>query len=270
MIAMPSLFLSHGTPTLATESHPVTAFWRQCGLRLGRPRAVLVISAHWQTVGLRITTAEPPTTLADFYGFPPELYTLRYAAPGAPDLVSRIADLLKAKNWALTADPARGLDHGVWVPLWHLYPAADIPVAQLSLPQGLGPESLFALGQVLGPLRAEGVLILGSGGASHNLRALGEQTPDGAPPLWVSDFTAWLTQALILGHIADLWDYRRKAPYAVRNHPTDEHLLPLFVALGAAAPGNLVRHEFAGALYGSLAMDSYSFDGQDPRLSAPP
>jgi len=258
---MPSVFLSHGTPMLAVEWGPVSAFWRHYGTELGRPRAILVISAHWQSSNLCITTANAPATLADFYGFPPELYTLRYAAPGAPELVARITDLLTQAPLAINIkqDGERGLDHGAWVPLWHLYPTADIPVAQISLPHGWGPQHLFSLGQALQPLRDEGVLILASGGATHNLRALGEHNPDGGPPTWAHAFTQWLAEGLAEGRITDLLDYRQKAPYAVRNHPTEEHLLPLFVALGAATPGRIVRREFAGYLYGALAMDTYTF-----------
>ncbi len=257
MSTLPSLFLSHGAPLLATESHPITRLWRDWGARIGRPQAILVVSAHWETSGLRLTSAARPATIHDFFGFPEPLYALRYEAPGAPDWAQRLSRHLAHQGFAIELDPERGWDHGVWVPLLHFYPAADIPVLALSLPRGAKPEWLFALGQAL---RTEGLLIIGSGGATHNLRALGASGPDGGPPPWARAFQEWLHEALVNRRLSDLWDYRHKAPYATQNHPSEEHLLPLFVALGAAGQDGQAHRECAGFLYGSLAMDSYSFD----------
>ena len=260
MATLPSLFLSHGAPLLATESHPVTRFWRDWAARIDRPQTILVVSAHWEASGLRIASAARPTTIHDFYGFPEPLYSLRYKAPGAPEWARHLSEHLAHDGFTSELDPERGWDHGVWVPLLHMYPAADIPVLALSLPRGAGPQRLFALGQALKPLRAEGLLIMGSGGATHNLRALGATGPEGGPPRWARAFQDWLHEALVDRRLSDLWDYRNKAPYAAQNHPSEEHLLPLFVALGAAGEDARAHRECTGFLYGSLAMDSYSFD----------
>lgn len=259
MATLPSIFLSHGAPLLAIEPHPITSFWRAWGLRIGRPKVILVVSAHWEAPGLRITSALRPATIHDFYGFPEPLYRLRYDAPGAPDWAARLSRHLAQNGFRVELEPERGWDHGVWMPLLHLYPTADIPVLALSLPKGVGPPQLLALGQALQALRAEGVLIIGSGGATHNLGALGMTGPDDGPPPWALAFQDWLHEALVNRRLSDLWDYRKKAPYAARNHPSEEHLLPLFVALGAASEHAPVRREYAGFLYGSLGMDSYSF-----------
>lgn len=259
MATLPSIFLSHGAPLLAVESNPITTFWRAWAARIGRPQAILVVSAHWEASGLRLTSAPRPATVHDFFGFPEPLYRLHYDAPGAPDWAARLQRHLAEHNISAELEPERGWDHGVWVPLLHMYPEADIPVLALSLPRGAGAAQLFAVGEALRTLRAEGLLIMGSGGATHNLRTLGATGPDGGPPPWALAFQDWLYEALINRRLSDLWDYRQKAPYATRNHPSEEHLLPLFVALGATYEHELVHREYAGFVYGSFAMDSYSF-----------
>lgn len=261
MTMMPSLFLSHGAPLMAIEEGPATYFWREYGAALGRPTAILVISAHWQTAGLRVTASERPALLYDFYGFPPALYTLRYDVAGAPALAMRVIHLLKQADIAATPDRERGLDHGVWVPLRHMYPAADIPVVQLSLPRGESTSYHYALGQALRPLRSEGVLILASGSATHNLGEL-DFSENARPPLWAQAFREWLLKALEDEQPHDILNYRTEAPYATRNHPTEEHLLPLFVALGAKQSSDRLHTVFADYSYGSLAMDAYAFHEQ--------
>ena len=199
--------------------------------------------------------AAQPRTIHDFAGFPRELYEIRYPAPGAPELAQRIVALLADAGLAAATDARWGLDHGAWVPLALMYPQADIPVVQLALQPALGPRHHFELGRALAPLREEGVLILGSGGATHNLRELG--APDTPPPPWARGFSDWLEQTVGVGDDAALLDYRARAPQAARNHPSEEHLLPLFVAAGAGGRGRRVH---TSTTYGSLMMDFYRFD----------
>lgn len=256
----PVLFVSHGAPSLALEENPARDFLAQLGRDLGRPSSILAVSAHWASPEPRLSAAPWPETWHDFYGFPPELYRLTYPAPGAPQLANRAASLLRAAGFPAQEDSERGLDHGAWVPLSLMYPQADIPVAQLSLQPALGPHHHFRLGTALRPLRDEGVLILASGGATHNLSKFGKQGLKAPVPEWVTQFSDWLAAALGEGRFADLLDYRAKAPHAARNHPTEEHLLPLLLACGAAAPdsrGSRLHHSYA---YGALAMDAYLFE----------
>jgi 4,5-DOPA dioxygenase extradiol len=255
----PALFVSHGAPTLPFE--PVAAREFLCGLGglISRPKAILAVSAHWDTAVPTVSAAERPETIHDFSGFPPELYRLRYEAPGAPALAQRVAALLGRAGLAVEIAADRGLDHGAWVPLMLAYPDADIPVAQLSIQSGRGPAWHWKLGEALQPLREEGVLILASGSATHNLREFGRHVRDAAPLGYVAAFNEWLAAALTGGQRDDLLDYRSRAPDAARNHPTDEHLLPLFVAAGAGSTGRGERLH-ASYTYGALAMDAYRFD----------
>jgi 4,5-DOPA dioxygenase extradiol len=198
-----------------------------------------------------------PQTIHDFSGFPRALYQLAYPAPGAPELAQRAVGLLAQAGIDAALDNSWGLDHGAWVPLMLMYPAADIPVLQIALQPQRGPDHHFELGRALAPLRDEGVLILGSGGATHNLRELG--APDSPPPAWAVEFSAWLNDTITAGQTDALLNYRRLAPHAARNHPTEEHLLPLFVAAGAASTGR-GRQVHTSTTYGSLMMDAYAFD----------
>ena len=256
----PAIFVSHGSPTLPLERGEAVDFLRQLGPSLGRPEAILVVSAHWDTAQPAVSAAEKPETIYDFYGFPPELYRLRYPAPGAPKLAERVASLLEEKGLRTDIDPARGLDHGAWTPLFHMYPKADIPVAQFSIQSRLGPAHHVRLGEALQPLREEGVLIFASGGATHNLRELRHQRGNPVPQPWVVEFNEWLAQAVLSRRSDDLVGYREKAPYAVRNHPTDEHLIPLFVALGAGGPGAATQRLHSSISSGVISMDAYRFD----------
>lgn len=260
MKRQPAIFVSHGSPTLPLERGPAVDFLRSLGDQLGRPKAVLVASAHWDTETPEVSAAEQPETIHDFYGFPPELYRLRYPAPGAPQLARRAAELLKAHGLPADLDPGRGLDHGAWTSLYHMYPEADIPVAQISIQSRLGPAHHVRLGEALRPLRDEGVLIMGSGGATHNLRELSTQRGNPVPQPWVSEFNEWLAEAILAGRRDDLVGYRGKAPHAVRNHPTDEHLIPLFVALGAGTSGASAERLHTSISSGVISMDAYRFD----------
>jgi len=256
----PAIFVSHGAPTLALEPGPTRGFLAGLGTVLPRPRAILVLSAHWETAAPAVSTAEHPETIHDFHGFPPALYEMRYPAPGAPQLAQRVRALLGGAGMAVDGVPDRGLDHGAWVPLMLMYPQADIPVTQLSVQTALGPAHHLRLGGALRPLRDEGVLILGSGSVTHNLREFGRHDDAGAPPDWVGGFNDWLVEHLAAGDRKPLLDYRRQAPHAARNHPTEEHLLPLFAALGAATPGVAPQRIHAGYTYGVIGMDAWRFD----------
>ena len=256
----PALFVSHGSPTLPLEQGAATDFLRQLGPSLGRPKAILVVSAHWDTAQPAVSAAGHPETIYDFYGFPPELYRLRYPAPGAPGLAKRAAGLLADAGLQPQVDPQRGLDHGAWTSLMLMYPKADIPVTQLSIQSHLGPAHHVRLGEALRPLRDEGVLIFTSGGATHNLRELSYQRGNPVPQPWVLEFSEWLADAVLAGRREDLVGYREKAPHAVRNHPTDEHLIPLFVALGASGPGAAAQRLHSSISSSVISMDAYRFD----------
>lgn len=260
MTALPTLFVSHGAPTLAVEDGPARRFLAGWGAHSDVPNAILVVSAHWEcNGGPAVGTTEQPSTLHDFGGFPRELYEIQYAAPGAPSVAAQTIELLRDAGYEVTSDNVRGLDHGAWVPLRLMYPDADIPVFQVSLIQGAGPAEHYRLGNALQALRAQGVLIMGSGSLTHNLYEFGGHGLNDAAPHWVVDFTNWIAEALAAGRVSTLMDYRRRAPYAERNHPTEEHLLPLFVALGAAGEQAVATHLHSSHTYGILAMDVYSF-----------
>lgn len=252
MSSFPAVFVSHGAPDLPLSPSPAREFLKGLGAKLGKPEAILMISAHWNTQKPIVSAAPQPRTIHDFGGFPGALYQMEYPAPGAPDLAKRVAILLGAD-----LHPSRGLDHGAWVPLILMYPEAEIPVTQLSIQPHRNPEYHFQLGRAIAPLRDEGVLILASGSATHNLWELGH--PSGAnPPIWAGEFAHWLEEAVVTGKTEDLLNYRRLAPFAQQNHPTEEHLLPLFVALGAGggSNGNVLHNSFT---YTSLSMGVYRF-----------
>jgi 4,5-DOPA dioxygenase extradiol len=221
---------------------------------------VLIASAHWETTDPTASTAVRPETIHDFGGFPRALYEIQYPAPGAPDLASEAARLLTDSGLEAGTDPRRGLDHGAWVPMMLLYPEADIPVAQLSIQPHRDPAHHRRVGEALRPLRDQGVLILGSGSFTHNLRELRRIGAETETPDWVVRFVDWMARATEENHVDDLLHYRDRAPEARRNHPTDEHLLPLFVASGAGDPGRGGRHVHSSNTYGSLAMDAFAFD----------
>jgi 4,5-DOPA dioxygenase extradiol len=255
---LPAIFVSHGAPTLP-EAVAARDFLRGLGGMFPAPQAILAVSAHWETEAPTVSAADRPDTLHDFYGFPEELYRLHYPAPGAPALAQRVVELLDRAGQATEISADRGLDHGAWVPLMLAYPDADIPVTQLSIQSVRGPAWHWTLGEALRPLREESVLVLASGSATHNLREFGRHARDAAPLGYAVAFNEWLAAAVADGRRADLLAYRSRAPDAVRNHPTEEHLLPLFVAAGAGRTGRGERLH-ASYTYGALAMDVYRFD----------
>lgn len=260
----PAIFLSHGAPTLPLDDVAARHFLSALGPRIdaayGRPSAILMASAHWETESPLVSAPAANTTIHDFRGFPAALYDMRYPAPPAPDIAAAATSLLRTAGIRATIDLERGLDHGAWVPLMLMYPQADIPVAQLSIQTHLGPEHHLRLGQALAALRDEGVLVLGSGAFTHNLmelRGFRGRSPE-AEPHWVRDFATWTDSALRAGRVDDLLAYRRLNPNGARNHPTEEHLLPLFVAMGAGG-GGAADHLHASVTHAVLRMDVYGF-----------
>jgi 4,5-DOPA dioxygenase extradiol len=246
---------------LALQESPARRFLQQLGRTLPRPQAILVVSAHWETAGgPAVSLARQPETLHDFGGFPRALFEMQYPAPGAPDAAGRAAALLEAAGIPVARSDTRGLDHGAWVPLRLMYPEADIPVAQLSIVRGASPAQHEQIGRALASLREEGVLILASGSLTHNLYEFRGQGVDAPVPDWVSEFGAWMKARLEADDRAALLDYRRAAPWAAENHPTDEHLLPLFVALGAAGAAAHASQLHSSFEHGVLAMDAYGFN----------
>ncbi|HXD36401.1 MAG TPA: class III extradiol ring-cleavage dioxygenase [Rhodanobacter sp.] len=260
MTALPSLYISHGSPMTALQPGLTGTRLAELSAKLPRPAAIVMASAHWLSRQAQVGNAAAPATIHDFGGFPEALYQLRYPAPGNPVLAGRVARLLDDAGLQPTLDPGRGLDHGAWVPLRLLYPAADIPVVPVSIQPALGPLHQYALGRALAPLREEGVLVIGSGSITHNLHDLVAGYSDERQAPYVQPFITWIEQKLAAGDIEALFDYRRQAPFAERAHPTDEHLLPLFVALGAAGAQAHAQRIDAGIDMGLLAMDIYRFD----------
>jgi 4,5-DOPA dioxygenase extradiol len=259
---MPTLFVSHGSPMMAIEDSAARRFLSGLGARLPRPRAVVVLSAHHDDAVATVTAVERPDTIHDFGGFPRALYELRYAAPGAPSLAAQIATRLTAASVPAELDRRRGLDHGAWIPLSLMYPLADVPVLQVSIDSAQTPAYHFALGRALRPLRDEGVLVIGSGGATHNLRLYfhaADRNDASPPPEWVEAFNEWVAGAVEARRFDDLLSYGARAPYARQNHPTPEHFLPLFATLGAAFDDEQGRRIHASYDRGLLSLDAYSF-----------
>ncbi|MEY4270047.1 MAG: hypothetical protein RLZZ58_1263 [Pseudomonadota bacterium] len=254
------IFVSHGAPTLPFEDVAARHFLRGLAATMPRPRAILAVSAHWETRVPTVNSVAFNTTIHDFSGFPAALYQLTYPAPGDPALAARVVELVGDAGLAASTDGVRGLDHGAWVPLMLAWPEADIPVVQLSVQSQLGPGHHLELGRALAPLAHEDVLILGSGSFTHDLSSWRGQN-GAAEPDWVTGFAEWMDAALTEGRTCDLLAYRRLAPHAVRNHPTEEHLLPLYVTLGAAGPDLTATRLHASNTYGVLRMDAYTFGG---------
>ena len=259
MSRLPTLFISHGSPMHALDAGAAGATWRRLGAQLPRPQAILIASAHWETTRPLLTGAPRPATIHDFSGFPEPLYQIRYPAPGAPELARRAQALLAAAGLEATLDPERGLDHGAWSPLLHMYPAADIPVVQVSIQPALGAAHHLALGRALAPLAEEGVLVIGSGHMTHNLREWMRGEFATAPATYVQEFRDWVDARIRARDFDALTAYRAKAPHAGRAHPTEEHFLPLFVALGAAAASAQAERLLDTIEGGVLAMDAYLF-----------
>ena len=249
----PALFISHGAPTLAGEHDGFATELARWGQALGRPRAAVVVSAHWVAGAARTGVERQAELMYDFGGFPDELYTIKYAAPGWPELAARVRELTGA-----TAEADRPLDHGVWVPMLKMYPQADVPIVQVALPLATGPAGWIALGRALAPLRQDGVAIIGSGGAVHNLRRLAWGGRGPIAP-WAAAFDQWIVDTVGRRDLAALGRVLEDVPSLHDAHPTVEHLAPLLVAAGAAAVGDALppaTFPIAGWVLGSLSMRS--------------
>lgn len=268
-MTLPSLFVSHGSPTVLIDGDPARSAWGALAASLPRPRAVVVMSPHWLTTGPRVASVTRHRTLHDFAGFPPALYAFDYPAPGEPALAEAVGERLVAAGLPAEVVHREDIDHGAWVPLLSMYPGADVPVVQMAVQPRLGPGHHYALGAALSGLRDEEILVLGSGALTHNLREVQMQSRTAPVPPWVSELARWLDDRLRAGDAAALLDYRRLAPHAERNHPTEEHLLPLFFALGAAGPRARADRVHAGFAYGAVAMHAYRFDPEGLTTGTP-
>jgi len=253
----PALFVSHGSPMTALDQGPFAEALRRFAEGV-QPRALAVVSAHWESHGgIFVTASNRPETIHDFGGFPRALHELTYPAPGAPDLARAIVDRLSAAGYAASAHPTRGLDHGAWVPLHLAWPQAHLPTVQISLPRELGPKALLALGHALAPLREQGVLLVGTGGLVHNLGAI--DWNEGAPPdARAKAFDDWFAAGLAKLDVEALCDYRARAPEVALAVPTPEHLHPVFVVLGARLPGDAIETVFEGFQHGTLSLRSFA------------
>jgi 4,5-DOPA dioxygenase extradiol len=225
------------------------------GRQLPGIKAVLVVSPHWQTKDAKVMTTVVPETVHDFGGFPSSLYALRYPAAGQPEIAVEAAHLLDAAGFPTSCDDRRGLDHGAWVPLYHLLPKADVAVFQVSMPVNLNPQSAVKFGQALAPLREQGVLIMTSGSMTHNLYEF--RHSESEPQAYAEEFANWVKAAVLAGAVNPIIQYRTEAPHAERAHPTEEHFLPLLVALGAQGDGDTPQLIDGGITHGVLSMDSY-------------
>ncbi|MGZ5185817.1 MAG: dioxygenase family protein [Caldimonas sp.] len=276
---LPPVFVSHGSPMIALEPGEAGAFMKRLGPAIdaafGRPKAIVSISAHTAARAPVVLAAPRHEAIYDFGGFDPKLFTLRYDAPGDPALAARVLGLLQAQGIAARSVPEGGLDHGAWTALRYLYPAADIPVVPLAFVPSDSPARQFALGEALAPLAAEGVLVLGSGSITHNLRRVfsgGGLHPDKAQPE-ISEsaaFRRWIAERSAARDWDALFDYRARAPHAVDMHPTDEHLLPWFVAAGAGGRAAPALRVHDSATMGSLGMDAYAFGPNASQLLEAP
>jgi 4,5-DOPA dioxygenase extradiol len=256
---LPALFISHGSPRLIIDDSPSRDFLKSYGRKFGKPRAIVIATAHFGTSRPAVSGDERPGMIYDFGGLP-ELRSLVYPAPGDPVVAMKIAGLLQAAGFAPAVVKGYGYDHGTWVPLMLLYPDADIPVVQVSVQPHLGSAHHVAIGKALASLRDENILVIGSGSMTHNLHefyAPGRKGDDPALP-WVAAFNDWVHDRLEDGDLDELMHYRARAPYAAENHPTEEHIMPLFIAAGAG--GGKARRVHASYRSGVISMDTYEFD----------
>lgn len=259
-IAQPALFVPHGAPTFALRPGAAGAALAAAARALTRPRAIVIVSAHWDTATPTVGFAGRPDTIHDFWGFPEELYALRYPATGCREAAQEVVAAIEAAGLPVERDERRGLDHGAWIPLRLMFPDADVPVIPLSLQSRGGPEAAWRLGRALAPLAARGFLVIASGNLTHNLHDFQIASRQGGQtPAYVRAFTDWMADRLTARDLPALLDYRRQAPEAVQAHPTDEHLLPLYVALGVADDSARIERFHAGIDDYVLAMDAYAF-----------
>lgn len=257
---MPVLFVPHGSPMFALEPGAAGAAMVEVAQQLARPRAVVIVSPHWDTVEPVVGIGSRFSTVHDFYGFDPRLYEIHYPATGCPEAAQEVVSAIRGAGFSVSTDAARGLDHGAWVPLRQIFPDADVPIIPLSMQAQRGPAHAYRIGQALSALVRQSFMVIGSGNITHNLRdwQLAKRNGEG-PPAYVREFSDWIHDALRAGRIDELLDYRSVSPIAARAHPSEEHLLPLFTALGAAGPAALPHAFYRGMSETVLAMDGYSF-----------
>ena len=259
----PTLFVPHGAPTFALRPGAAGAALAQEAASLSSPRAVIIVSAHWETGVPTVGFAARPQTIHDYWGFPEELNLIRYPASGCAEASAEVLAVLQDAGFTAASDATRGLDHGAWLPLRLMFPDAEIPVIPLSIQPALGPEHHLALGRALAPLAARGFLVIGSGNLTHNLRDFQvAYRSGGQTPAYVREFADWIWQRIEAGDLPALLDYRRIAPAGVRAHPREDHLLPLYVAMGAAAERARPARFHAGVDEYVLAMDAFRFGPQ--------
>lgn len=250
-----SLFLGHGAPTLALSAHPAADALRELGRGIAPPRAAIVVSPHRAARGFDVGHAPRFEAWHDFGGFGPELHALRYAPAGDPALAQQVLDAIRAAGLPGAASDDARIDHGIWVPLRLMWPEAQVPVVPVS-PLLAGPAAHLALGRALRPLAEDGVLVIGTGSLTHNLGDIVRWEESAPVAAWTAAFDDWFAARLAAGDTEALLDYRARAPHAAHAHPTEEHLMPLFVALGA---GGAARPRYRGTTYGTLSMASYAF-----------
>lgn len=257
-MTLPTLFIAHGSPTLAIEDNEYTAFLRELGARMPLPKGLVVFSAHFDEPVQTLSMDEKHSTMHDFYGFPSEMYRLEYPAGGDPELSQRVYELFKKENLPVKRIEGRGLDHGVWVILRHMFPEANIPVTALSIDSQRSPAEQYQIGQMLAPLREEGILLIGSGGLVHNLRKLSQQEE---PETWAVEFDDWVADRLEHWNLRELFAYDKKAPHAQDAVPSyaSEHFAPLFYMMGAADQDRKAERQFQMYQYGSLSLNCWQF-----------
>lgn len=263
MPTFPPLFLSHGAPNMGLRDLPVRDFLRNLSANYQKPDAIIAISAHFETKGTVVVTDPGPEMIYDFRGFESELYEQTYPAPGDPELADDVVALLKQAGLPISILEKRGFDHGTWVPLSLAYPDADIPIVQVSIDPDETPEFHYRLGQGLSALPSRNIAVIGTGNITHNLPALFQKGKDAHLDAnikhWVDEFLNWFDSELESGNVDNLLNYKEKAPFAAENHPTDEHLLPIYVALGAAGNKQKARKIHASYDFDFLAMDAWEF-----------
>ncbi|MBE3674879.1 DODA-type extradiol aromatic ring-opening family dioxygenase [Pseudoalteromonas distincta] len=257
-MTQPALFISHGSPMMAVQQSATSDFLTSLAQTLSKPRAIVVFSAHFDEAhDIVITSGDAPHTIHDFYNFPKPLYEIQYPAPGDPKLANTICEYFYKAGIKTVQNADQGWDHGVWIPLRLMYPRANIPIVQVSINTRLGAQAMYKYGQLLAPLRSDNVLIIGSGGISHNLREIFKNPATPNRVQMVNEFTHWVEQTLLAHDTPALLNYLTQAPHVLFNHPTQEHFLPLFAAMGAG--GTQVEKIFSDIEMDILALDAYKF-----------
>jgi 4,5-DOPA dioxygenase extradiol len=264
MQTFPTLFISHGGPDIVITDTAARHALEGLSDRIGRPKAIVLVSAHFETQGVTVVTDPKPEMIYDFRGFPAELYEMVYPAPGSPELAGRVIALLDAAGLAPTVIGRRGYDHGAWTPLMLAFPGADIPVVQVSIDPDRDAAWHHRLGEALAPLRDDGILLVGSGHITHNLKALfgvirGGAAPDPELARRIDAFVEWFAERLEAGDREAVLDWKSRAPFPADNHPTDEHLMPIFFALGAAGPASRGERIHHSTSHGMFVSDFYAF-----------